>query len=64
MNKMNALVKFVAASAIGLSFSFSTFANEQKPTFEQYIEQIKQEALAKGYLGCNLKGARILRDPT
>lgn len=49
MNKMNALVKFVAASAIGLSFSFSTFANEQKPTFEQYIEQIKQEALAKGY---------------
>ena len=46
---MKSFFRILSVAVAGASISISAFANEQKPSFEQYIAQIKQEAVSKGY---------------
>ncbi|GLX80845.1 murein transglycosylase [Thalassotalea eurytherma] len=46
---MTSFFRILSVAVAGASISICAFANEKKPSFEQYIAQIKQEAVSKGY---------------
>ena len=49
MNKMKSVRRILFVAIVSLGATFASQASDEKPSFEQYIEQIKVEAQAKGY---------------